>query len=379
MPPRRGAGPRPSAAEPSPQGEDPGQLPERRLRSTRLGLALAAPRWALAVADDPAEPGRAGTDLLLLFLLLLFGAHLRALVGAGWLAAVAGAGVGGRALLAVVSRAYTADLAFLIIGAGVLWVAGGPRRALGRAFDLACVALVPVLAVEVIATAVVQGIGVAAPDWVGGLVTLCAYSWSGALLALALVQLRRAPRAIEAPADIAARGRRAGWGLIIALSIGAALQGGWIARHADQLRPLAAGDEPPELVLPRIRPGGALGERVALPSLRGKVVVVEMWATWCKPCLASMPELSALARRDAARGLEVLAVNLDDPAKARALFDDQGWGMTLLYDDAGAADRWGAQTIPHAVVIDRAGVVRGVFRGDPDGAAALAERLLAAQ
>jgi thiol-disulfide isomerase/thioredoxin len=346
-------------------------------RAFRWGLALARPRWALAVADDPAEPGRAGTDLIVLFAALVVAAHLRAVVGAAWLGAVAGAGVGARALLDVLSHAFTADLAYLVIGGALLWATGGPRRAMGRAFDLACVAVVPVCAVEAIATGAVRGLGLPAPDWLGVLVALVAYAWSGAVLALALVQLRRAPREVAVPAEVAPRARRAGWGLAAALALGAALQGVWIARHLDQLRPLTAGDDAPELVLPRIGPGGALGARVSLPSLRGKVVVVEMWATWCKPCLASLPELAALERRDAARGLEVLAVNLDDPAAARALFDAQGYPMTLLFDDAGAADRWGATQIPHAVVIDRAGVVRGVFRGDPDGATALAERVLA--
>ena len=367
-------------------------------RTSRWGLALAAPRWALAVADDPAQPGRAGTDLIVLFAALVAAAHLRAVVGAVWLGAVAGAGLGARALAGVASHAFTADLAFLVIGAVLLWAAGGPRRAFGRAFDLACVAVVPVCATEAIVTAAVRAVDVAPPDWLGVLVALCAYAWSGAILALALVQLRRAPRelagrdmrpasstagwrrgSIDVPDQLAPRARRAGRGLAAVLAAGAVVQGVWIARHPELLRPLTDGDLAPALALPQVGPKGALGPRVELASLRGKVVVVEMWATWCKPCLASLPELAALAKHDAARGLEVLAVNLDDAAAARALFDDRGYGsMTLLFDDDGAADRWGAATIPHAVVIDRGGVVRGVFRGDPDGATALAEHLLAA-
>ena len=91
-----------------------------------------------------------------------------------------------------------------------------------------------------------------------------------------------------------------------------------------------------------------------------------------------MPEMAELQRHDAARGLVVIAVNLDDAARARAIFDapDHQYPMTLVFDDAGVAERYGVGSIPHVVVIDRDGVVRGVFRGDPGGAAALAETLL---
>jgi thiol-disulfide isomerase/thioredoxin len=345
----------------------------------RYGLAITAPRWALAVADDPAEPGRAGTDLLVLLLGLVVAVHLRALVGAGWLAVAVGWGIGLHGLLAVASRAFTTDLAFLLIAAIVIFAAGGPRRGVGRAFDLACVAIVPLVAVEAAANAIIHALDLATPPAVGLLVSIAGTTWSGAIVALALVQMRRAPRTIEPAPEVVPRARASGWGLAAVLAAGVAIQGAWVARNLDLLRPLTAGDAAPELSLPRVGQGGALGERVTLASLRGQVVVVDLWATWCKPCLASMPSLAALADRDRARGLEVLAVNLDDAGAARALFDDKRYPMTLVFDDSGAADRLGVTTIPHAVVIDRRGVVRGVFRSDPEGAAALAEQLLDAR
>ena len=179
------------------------------------------------------------------------------------------------------------------------------------------------------------------------------------------------------PAAIRGRARAAGWALAAVLAVALAVDGAWVAGHTDVLRPLTPGDVAPELALPRVGPGGALGPRLTLTGLRGHVVVLEMWATWCGPCKKSLPGLAALQRRLGPRGLEVVAIDLDDAKKARSMFDQAGFPMTLVYDDAGVADRYGVGVIPHAVVIDREGVVRGVFRADPAGAERLAERLVA--
>jgi len=347
-----------------------------RNRLARYGLAIVSPRWALAVADDPAEPGRASTDLLVLFVAMLFAVHLRALVGAVWLFAVAGASIGARALLMVASRAFTTDLAFLLIGSIVVFAAGGPKRALGRAFDLACVAIVPLVALEAVATAIVRALELPQPEWLGMILSLAGFTWSGAILALALVQMRRKPRAPkpgEAPPQ-----RAAGIALAAVLALGMIVQAVWVARHLDYLRPMTSGDPAPELALPRIEQGGALGPRVSLSSLKGKVVIVDVWATWCRPCLDSLPHVAELAARTP--GLAVVAVNIDDAEKARALFDQAGYAaLTLVFDDEHAADRLGATVIPHTIVIDRDGTVRGVFRGDPEGALALAGSLVSSK
>lgn len=339
---------------------------------TRLGLAIAGPRWALALADEPDHAGRAGTDLIRLLALSLVAIHTRELMAAGWLAAVIDARLGARALVDLLGRSVTTTLALLLIGAMLTWLAAGSRRALGRDFDLACVAVVPLIVVELVATLVVRTSGVAVPAAASWAIAGVGYGWTAALVVLAIAQARRRRRSrartgSDVVANLPAASRRAGSraGLCLLALIVAALvvNGGWVIRHLDWLRPMSAGDRAPAFALPRIEAGGALGAEVRSDQLADRVVVLDFWATWCKPCRRALPELSALAARGAGR-IEVLSINLDDAEAARAMFDDKGYRSTLVGDAGDAAERFGVRDIPHLVVVDRRGVVRMVARGD---------------
>lgn len=164
----------------------------------RIGLAIVAPRWAMAVADDPRHPGRAGSDLIRAFAVVLVCVHTRALVVAAWLTGALGPGAGGQALVSTASSAFTKPLAFLVVATGLVWIVGSLLargwRGPGRAFDLACVALIPLLAVEVVGTLgfrLLDLLGVGVPALVGLAIEAAGFAWSGTLLALALLQLRR--------------------------------------------------------------------------------------------------------------------------------------------------------------------------------------------
>jgi thiol-disulfide isomerase/thioredoxin len=136
---------------------------------------------------------------------------------------------------------------------------------------------------------------------------------------------------------------------------------------------MTSGDPAPAFALPVIDPRGELGSPIALSSTAGKVTVLDFWATWCKPCLQALPRFDALAKRHP--DVVVLAINIDDPAQARALFDERGYRPTLLFDDGTVSLRYGVTTIPHSVVIDRAGIVRLVARGDVTGVEDLVDKL----
>ena len=181
------------------------------------------------------------------------------------------------------------------------------------------------------------------------------------------------------PAGTLRRARAAGWAVAAVAAALLAVNVAWIVAHRELLQPAAAGEPAPEIAVPRIEAAGHLGAPVTLASLRGQVVVLDFWATWCAPCRKQLPRLDALQLRFGDRGLAVVAVNLDDPVAARAMWDEQRWRMTLVHDaDGEAARRYGVDPIPHTVVLDRSGVIRAVHRGGAgDSLTRLVEQLVA--
>jgi len=244
--------------------------------------------------------------------------------------------------------------------------------------------VLPFVVVELAATLIVRAAGLAVPPVLSWAISGAGFAWSGALLALAIAQARRRrpgkAGAGEAhahlPDEARRAGGRAGWGAVAIAAGLFAVNVTWVVRNLEWLRPMESGDEVPSFALPRIEAGGRPGAEVRSADLRGKVVVLDFWATWCAPCLKAMPHLSALATRSGG-AIEVLSVNLDDPVAARELFDDKGYRTTLVGDAGGTADRFGVGTIPHLVVVDRDGTVRMVARGGADlgEVMALAEEL----
>ncbi|HUG06111.1 MAG TPA: TlpA disulfide reductase family protein [Candidatus Limnocylindria bacterium] len=106
------------------------------------------------------------------------------------------------------------------------------------------------------------------------------------------------------------------------------------------------------------------GSTRTLATLRGKVVVVNFWATWCKPCLTELPLLNSVARGSDA---VFLAVDLqEDGAKARSFFDQLAIDRLepLLDLDGQTTRRYGVVGLPATFFIDGQGVVRHVERGE---------------
>ncbi len=188
------------------------------------------------------------------------------------------------------------------------------------------------------------------------------FTWAGVLLALALRPARvPTTRPPPVPAAEVARARRAGLVVLAVAGLGVATQVGWIASHVESVRPMRRGDPAPAFALASIGASGQPGAPVTLAQHAGKVVVLDFWATWCNPCLRALPALDALTARHP--DIVVIAINLDDAAAARALWDKAGYRITLVADDGAVSARYGVREIPHSVVIDRSGVVRLVARG----------------
>ena len=118
------------------------------------------------------------------------------------------------------------------------------------------------------------------------------------------------------------------------------------------------GAEAPDFVLKSLS-----GKNLRLSEYRGDVVMVSFWATWCGDCRAQLDELGALRDRYQDAGVELLAVSLDQ--NARAAGDVQGkTSYPVLHDAAGQVGRlYDVTKMPVMVLIDRGGVVREVFEG----------------
>jgi peroxiredoxin len=103
------------------------------------------------------------------------------------------------------------------------------------------------------------------------------------------------------------------------------------------------------------------GKVWSLSALRGSVVVINFWATWCRPCREEMPSINALneimRERDDFVILEVLYQ--DDPAKAAAFMKKNGYGLTVVVDPGEkVADSYGIKGVPETFVIDKKGILR---------------------
>lgn len=323
----------------------------------RLGLALVRPREALALAGNRRNAGRSGSDLLVAFVVLVVATQLRAIVGAVWLGSAVEPVLGVRAIVRVLTDALTIDLGFLVLAALILWATSGPRRDLGRAFDLACVAVLPLLFVDLAATTVVFAFSLTVGSVVMMTLSAIAYAWTGVLVALAVIQSRRPPQ----PPSNLPLARKAGWGIVVLAVLGALVQGVWLARNLESMRPMTQGDPAPAFMLPMVTQAGTLGEAFTLASTKGKVTVLDFWATWCNPCLKAMPHLEKLQKDFP--DIAVVTINIDDFKEARAIFDEKGYHLTLLAGDQATSQRYGVDAIPHTVVIDREGRVRRVVRG----------------
>jgi peroxiredoxin len=122
------------------------------------------------------------------------------------------------------------------------------------------------------------------------------------------------------------------------------------------------------------------GPPVRLGEQRGRVVLVNFWASWCGPCRQEMPQLNRLHEAYRGAGLMLLGVNVDDdPRRAADVARRQGIRFPVLLDtDKAVVRRWDMGSMPATVLIDRDGRVRHLHRGWHDGLDATYERQIRA-
>ncbi len=125
---------------------------------------------------------------------------------------------------------------------------------------------------------------------------------------------------------------------------------------------------PVELKLDSLVPDFTLndpgGRAVSLSDFRGKVVLLDFWATWCAPCVDAVPELQDLSRRYKNKDLVILSVSLDRSTTAWKLFiQHNAMEWVHVFDDGGSGSpslRYGIDAIPTALLIDREGKLLGM-------------------
>jgi cytochrome c biogenesis protein CcmG/thiol:disulfide interchange protein DsbE len=121
------------------------------------------------------------------------------------------------------------------------------------------------------------------------------------------------------------------------------------------------------------------GQAATLSAYRGKVVIVNLWASWCGPCRAEMPAIQKVYAANRDRGLEVLAVNStfqDGVSDAQAFAQNLGLTFPILLDlDGAVSRRYLLRALPSTFFIDRKGVIRTVIFGGPMSAATVQTKI----
>ena len=121
------------------------------------------------------------------------------------------------------------------------------------------------------------------------------------------------------------------------------------------------------------------GHSVALSDLRGKVVLLNFWATWCGPCRVEMPAMEELYRTFSRNDFEILAVSTDAQGASvtRPFQQENHLTFPILHDaDYRVGLTYGARSLPMTFMVDRQGIVRHQIFGARDWGAAEAHQLV---
>jgi cytochrome c biogenesis protein CcmG, thiol:disulfide interchange protein DsbE len=168
-------------------------------------------------------------------------------------------------------------------------------------------------------------------------------------------------------------------GLVVAGLAGGALI---MTQLGNEVKPVAVGSVAPDFKAVDL----ATGDSVSLHErYRGKVTLINIWATWCAPCRAEMPSIERLHREFGPRGLKIVAVSVDDPGQQKAVRDfarELGLTFEILHDPTHDIQKTYQTTgVPETFVLGRDGVIRKKIIGATDwsspGTRALVAQLLA--
>jgi peroxiredoxin len=122
----------------------------------------------------------------------------------------------------------------------------------------------------------------------------------------------------------------------------------------------AIGDHAPSFTLPTLS-----GETVSLEAFKGKVLLLNFWASWCTPCQEELPEFQKIHQQYQDRGFSVVGINIDKKQAKAAKFVDR-FGLTfpvVLDPDSATIREYKGRSMPISYLVDQQGVIRQVFFG----------------
>lgn len=110
------------------------------------------------------------------------------------------------------------------------------------------------------------------------------------------------------------------------------------------------------------------GQPVDLAALRGRVVLVDFWASWCAPCLKSLPLYARLRDEFPREDFEIIAISVDeDAADAQAFLKRVDVQFPIVHDDGSRASAWSPPGMPSSFLIDRQGLIKSRHIGFKPG------------
>ncbi len=138
------------------------------------------------------------------------------------------------------------------------------------------------------------------------------------------------------------------------------------AMDASQVRAVIANPKLAFETLPvEFRVKSIAGDELSLEKFKGKVVLLDFWATWCGPCMRDMPEVKRIWKKYSADQFIILGINMDTNERAmRAYLEKEGIEWPQYFDGLGwnnkVASLYDVHSIPHTILIDHEGIVRAV-------------------
>ncbi len=335
--------------------------------AARVGHVLVAPQRALARIDAVGGGLRDAVILALLGVLCFWMRDLvEALLGLSHLPLF---DVLGRLLQLASIALREAGVVVLPAALGITIFAGRGRRDPSRDVELGAACYVPFFAVRglerVLALDAFMG-----PLSRGAYQTgsTLAVGWALVVFVLAL-RLARA-RVPGTPTSVVPISQAPRWrwvpaasGLAAVLAVAGVVNGAWVLRNAHAVKPFGAGDAVPAFTLERANGAGGM---VSLGDYKGKVVLLDFWASWCMPCLKLAPVLADLRASWVEQGFEVISINTDlDMPELKTFLEQHPAEYPVLVADAGGrvAERFKVVNLPHLVILDQSGQAAQTFWG----------------